>query len=120
MIARVVFPQRSSAVCKLLGLLSGFKVLLTSAALASSWLQVRTVEEQDAEYTFTMAPRPDLNWDGNVKQCPECAALLLPACTLFAAATCLALSNSLRTWQLGSWRHNNKTHAAWLASSFAC
>ncbi|KAI3428118.1 hypothetical protein D9Q98_006501 [Chlorella vulgaris] len=32
---------------------------------------VRTVEEQDAEYTFTMAPRPDLNWDGNVKQCPE-------------------------------------------------
>jgi hypothetical protein len=73
-IARVVLPQHSGAVCKLLGLLSCFKVLLTSAALALSWLQVRTVEEQDAEYTFTMAPRPDLNWDGNVKQCPECAA----------------------------------------------
>jgi hypothetical protein len=32
---------------------------------------VRTVEEQDAEYTFDMGPRPDTNWDGSEKAVPE-------------------------------------------------
>ena len=34
--------------------------------------QVRTVEEQDASYTFEMMPRPDTEWDGSAKACPEC------------------------------------------------
>lgn len=33
--------------------------------LAASPLQVATVEEQDAEYTFDLVTRPDVNWDGS-------------------------------------------------------
>lgn len=45
---------------------------LTLAALLFS-LQVRTVEEQDTEYTMDMCLRPDINWDGSDKM-PEEAA----------------------------------------------
>ena len=30
--------------------------------------QVRTVEEQDAEYTFDMACRQETNWDGTERE----------------------------------------------------
>ena len=34
-------------------------------------MQVRTVEEQDAEYTFDMACRQETNWDGTEKEREE-------------------------------------------------
>ncbi|EFN57970.1 hypothetical protein CHLNCDRAFT_142107 [Chlorella variabilis] len=43
---------------------------------------VRTVEEQDAEYTFDMAPRPDTNWDGTEKVVPDQAKAEFVACGL--------------------------------------
>jgi euchromatic histone-lysine N-methyltransferase len=43
---------------------------------------VRTVEEQDAEYTFDMGPRPDTNWDGSEKAVPDTSRAEFVACGL--------------------------------------